>query len=89
MFFDYREVKEYNEIDFDKVKYETRERTFGEWKRIKRPVYSRFWRLVHNLIAHPMLAICRPIGEWLHGWTEEKMYKVIEGKKPINITDKD
>ena len=21
---------------------------------------------VHNLIAHPMLTLCRPLGEWLH-----------------------
>jgi hypothetical protein len=26
--------------------------------------HIRWW--VHNLIAHPMLIICPPIGRWLH-----------------------
>ena len=45
-----------------------------EWKRIPRPVYSKFWRAVHNLIAHPMLAIHRPTGQKFHDWTAENMY---------------
>jgi len=24
---------------------------------------------VHNLIAHPLLTLCPPVGEWLHGRT--------------------
>lgn len=53
------------------------------WRRIERPVYSRIWRVIHNLIAHPLLAIYRPIGQKLHDYTAEKMYKP-NGKSPIN-----
>lgn len=60
----------------------------GEWRRIKRPVYSKFWRAVHNMVAHPMLVIHRPTGQKLHDWTAEKMYESPEkGTKPISQTD--
>lgn len=58
-----------------------------EWRRIKRPVYSRFWRVVHNIVAHPMLAIYRPAGQVLHDWTASKMYRVVPGKQPIDHSD--
>lgn len=25
--------------------------------------------LIHNLVAHPLLVLCPPIGEWLHDLT--------------------
>ena len=28
----------------------------------------RRWR-VHNLVAHPLLVLCPPVGEWLHDRT--------------------
>ncbi len=28
----------------------------------------RAW-LVHNLVAHPLLVLCPPVGEWLHDRT--------------------
>lgn len=59
-----------------------------EWKRIKRPVYSKFWRVMHNFVAHPMLAVYRPLGQKLHDWTAEKMYKKPHSKaKPISQED--
>jgi hypothetical protein len=27
-------------------------------------------RLVHNVIAHPLLVLCPPLGEWLHDRTD-------------------
>ena len=27
----------------------------------------RWW--VHNLVAHPLLVLCPPVGEWLHDRT--------------------
>lgn len=29
-----------------------------------------FSRFVHNVIAHPLLILCPPLGEWLHDRTE-------------------
>lgn len=26
-------------------------------------------RVVHNLLAHPLLVLCPPLGEWLHDRT--------------------
>jgi hypothetical protein len=43
--------------------------------RVKRVIHSKFWLAVHNLVAHPMLAIYRPLGEWLHEYTAKKMYE--------------
>jgi hypothetical protein len=43
--------------------------------RTKRIIWSKFWLAIHNLIAHPMLTIYRPLGEWLHEYTAERMYK--------------
>jgi hypothetical protein len=60
----------------------------GKWRRVERRIYSRFWRAIHNLIAHPMLAIYRPWGEKLHKWTEDKMYTP-KGNLPPIISDKD
>lgn len=55
----------------------------NEWRRIERPVFSRFWRAIHNLVAHPLLALYRPLGLILHEYTANRMYKD-NGKKPIN-----
>lgn len=31
---------------------------------------GRWWRrVVHNVIAHPLLVLCPPLGEWLHDRT--------------------
>lgn len=28
------------------------------------------WRwIIHNVVAHPLLVICPPLGEWLHDRT--------------------
>ncbi len=59
-----------------------------EFVRINRRIYSQWWRGVHNLIAHPMLTIHRPLGEWLHEFTAEKMYKPQFGVEPVE-TDND
>ncbi len=59
-----------------------------EWKRIVRPIYSRFWRGVHNIIAHPLMGIYRPLGKQLHDYTAKQMYQPRIGVKPIN-TDSD
>jgi hypothetical protein len=42
--------------------------------RVRRIIHSPFWNFIHNLIAHPLIAIYRPWGERLHNWTAEKMY---------------
>tara|TARA_R110002110_G_scaffold121824_5_gene297768 strand:+ start:804 stop:1085 length:282 start_codon:yes stop_codon:yes gene_type:complete len=52
--------------------------------RVRRVIHSRFWNIVHNLIAHPMIAIYRPWGEKLHNWTAEKMYA-----GPQNLEEED
>ncbi len=57
------------------------------WKRIKRPIYSKWWRFVHNLIAHPLMAVYRPVGEPFHDWTAKQMYKD-NGSNPT-VTDND
>ena len=59
-----------------------------KWKRVQRRIYSPFWRGMHNLIAHPMLAIYRPLGEALHEFTARKMYEPRGGLPPI-VTDND
>ena len=33
-------------------------------------VSGRLGRFAHNVIAHPLLVLCPPIGEWLHERTE-------------------
>lgn len=73
-----------DEIDFDE-RFETGEQqNIMGWVydvkkkryiRVRRVIYSKFWNAIHNLIAHPMLAIYRPWGEWLHEWTATKMYE--------------
>ena len=45
-----------------------------ELVRFTRPIRNRWWRAVHNLVAHPMLEFYRPWGERLHDWTAERMY---------------
>lgn len=32
----------------------------------------RAWlsRFVHNVVAHPLLVLCPPLGEWLHARTD-------------------
>lgn len=77
------EVRDEDRIDFDET-YETDEQAnFMGWVynvrdkkyvRVRRKIYSKFWRAIHNLIAHPMLVVYRPLGEWLHEWTATKMY---------------
>ena len=34
----------------------------------------RFWYLVHNVIAHPLLGFCPngPMANYFHDWTYEK-----------------
>lgn len=32
-----------------------------------------FWFAVHNLVAHPLLVLCPPIGTRLHDWTADRM----------------
>ena len=64
------------------------EKAKGKWKRIERRIYSPFWRAMHNLIAHPMLAIYRPWGDRLHEWTAKHMYKPRGTLSPV-ISDND
>lgn len=52
--------------------YDVEER---KYIRVKRVIHSRFWNVIHNVFAHPMLSIYRPWGKLLHEWTGEKMYK--------------
>jgi hypothetical protein len=59
----------------------------GEWVRIERKIHSPFWRAIHNLVAHPLLTLYRPLGEKLHDYTAERMYED-NGRKP-EISDKD
>jgi hypothetical protein len=58
------------------------------WQRVQRRIYSPFWRAMHNLVAHPWLVICRPIGEFLHEFTAERMYTP-KGDKPPIVSDAD
>ena len=58
------------------------------YRRVRRRIYSRFWRAMHNLIAHPWLVICRPIGEFFHEFTAEQMYAP-RGNKPPIMSDTD
>jgi len=60
----------------------------NQWYRIRRPIYSKRWRTVHNLIAHPLMAVYRPLGERLHDFTAKKMYEKKPGRNPI-WTDSD
>jgi hypothetical protein len=60
--------------------------------RVRRVIHSRLWNTIHNLIAHPLIAIYRPWGERLHNWTATKMYdgpqSLTEVKPPITaVTD--
>ena len=98
MFFDYKPPKEEPRTDWEgnpikdplnplALTLTDKEKTEEEWKRIERKIYSKSWRAVHNLIAHPMLTIYRPFGEWLHDFTAGKMYEP-NGKDPI-VTDND
>ncbi len=74
---------DYNDIDFEE-KYLTGEKLHGmgmvfdvketRYIRVRRIIHSPFWNKIHNLFAHPMIAIYRPWGERLHNWTAEKMY---------------
>jgi len=59
-----------------------------KWRRIKRPVFSKFWRVVHNVVAHPMLAVYRPWGQRLHEWTAEKMYHQPKSASTQNKNEK-
>ncbi len=34
---------------------------------------SWFWYALHNLVAHPLLVLCPPLGEWLHEATATRM----------------
>lgn len=33
----------------------------------------RLWWIVHNLVAHPLLVLCPPLGDRLHDWTADRM----------------
>jgi hypothetical protein len=35
-------------------------------------VKARMLWWLHNLVAHPMLVLCPPLGEWLHDLTTEE-----------------
>jgi len=58
--------------------------------RDERTIHSPFWRAIHNLVAHPMLTIYRPLGVKLHDWTAEHMYKdkqsLTHVDKPVTAT---
>lgn len=39
-------------------------------------VKSRFWDVMHNCIAHPLLVLLpEKLGDRLHDWTAEKAYE--------------
>ncbi len=59
-----------------------------EWRRVTRRIYSPFWRAVHNMVAHPLLTIYRPLGEYLHELTAVRMYKQ-HGDWPPIVSDND
>jgi hypothetical protein len=59
-----------------------------EWKRIERKIYSPFWRAIHNVVAHPLLFLYRPLGDRLHEYTATKMYEPKPGVTP-KTTDTD
>lgn len=42
--------------------------------RIERTIHHKGWQFLHNVLAHPMLAIYRPWGLRLHEWTAKGMY---------------
>lgn len=54
----------------------------GEWiivedsapQRVERPIRNKWYQFLHNTLAHPMLALCRPLGVKLHEWTAKRMY---------------
>ncbi len=33
----------------------------------------RRWWALHNLVAHPLLVLCPPLGAWLHDETARRM----------------
>lgn len=42
-----------------------------EWHEVvPPPVTGWIGRFLHNVIAHPLLVLCPPLGEWLHERTE-------------------
>jgi hypothetical protein len=96
MFHDYKPLPS-DPADPDKEKDKMRQRSVsglpgvdedehGQWQRVERTIRSPFWRAMHNLIAHPMLSIYRPLGERLHDWTATRMYA---GTGPGIVTNKD
>lgn len=73
-------------VSFMGVVFDKKEKRYV---RVKRIIHSPFWNRVHNLVAHPMLAIYRPWGERLHDWTAEKMYagpQSLEEEEDVDIT---
>ena len=34
---------------------------------------TTFWRVVHNVVAHPLCELVPPLGGWLHDWTADRM----------------
>lgn len=36
---------------------------------IEEPTVTGWRYVVHNVVAHPLLVLCPPIGERLHDWT--------------------
>jgi hypothetical protein len=57
--------------------------------RVKRVIWSKLWLAAHNLIAHPMLTIYRPIGKLLHEYTAVRMYRgpqTTREEKNLDIT---
>lgn len=35
---------------------------------------AKWW--IHNLIAHPLLVLCPPLGEWLHDRTIDEPHEL-------------
>lgn len=44
-------------------------------------------RIVHNVVAHPLLVICPPIGEWLHDLTAPRDDDIGGGNSTSNVVN--
>lgn len=43
---------------------------------------KRIWHLAHNLIAHPLLALCPGrVADWVHDYTAERAYGRAKGNQ--------
>ena len=42
---------------------------------MKTPCYRRFWRVIHNVVAHPLMEVLPDrLGDWLHDMTAAKAF---------------